>query len=171
MSFSKLNFDNLNNIQIGKIGEYWVKLNLTLYGVDVYTTEVDDKGIDFILRVNASQYIDIQVKTIRKAKTGYVFVTKECWKDGLRDNLYLALVILENYKEPSTYLIPSTAWNNPTDLLRDRNYDSLSQKSKPEWGINLSMKNDYLLDQYSWEIRVDDFRKPASDKAQFLPEQ
>ena len=46
-------WDKLNHLQIGKYAEYYVKMVLTQYGFDVYSAEVDDKGIDFIIRKNA----------------------------------------------------------------------------------------------------------------------
>lgn len=52
---------------------------MTFAGFDIYTTDVDDKGIDFIIRTDNEKHIDVQVKTIRQ-KTGYVFVSKEKWK-------------------------------------------------------------------------------------------
>jgi len=147
-SFDNFKFDDLNHLQIGRIGEYWVKIWLTLSDFDTYYNDVDDKGIDFILRLDNDKHIDIQVKTIRVNTTGYVFVSKETWKNELRENLYLALVLLENHKMPTIYFIPSTAWLTPNELLRDRDYDKEDQKSKPEWGVNISKKNMELLQQY-----------------------
>ena len=106
-----------------------------------------DESIICIIRLNDNKHIDIQVKTVRE-NTGYVFVTKDTWKNNLRDNLYLALVLFENHKMPTIYFIPSTAWLTPNDLFRDRLYDKEGQKSKPEWGINISSKNMELLKQY-----------------------
>ncbi len=146
-SFDNFKFDDLTHLQIGRIGEYWVKIWLTLSGFDTYYNDVDDKGIDFILRLDNDKHIDIQVKTIR-VNTGYVFISKEAWKNELRANLYLALVLLDNHKMPTIYFIPSTAWRTPNELLRDRDYDKEGQKSKPEWGVNISKKNMELLQQY-----------------------
>lgn len=86
---------------------------MTFAGFDIYTTDVDDKGIDFIIRTDNEKHIDVQVKTIRQ-KTGYVFVSKEKWKNELRENLYLALIILKNNEMPSVYFIPSKVWEQPT---------------------------------------------------------
>ena len=144
-------------MQIGRIGEYWMKIWFTLWGFDTYYNEVDDKGIDFILRLDNDRHIDVQVKTIR-SKTGYVFVSKESWKNQLRTNLYLALVILENYKAPTIYIIPSTDWHMPNDLLRDYNYDKEGQISKPECGINISRKNMNLLKQYDISKFIEDVK-------------
>jgi hypothetical protein len=54
-----------------------------LLGYEVYSSEVDDRGIDFVLRHKRGRYWDVQVKSIRK--TGYVFFVKE--KFPLRPNL------------------------------------------------------------------------------------
>ena len=146
-TFNNFTFNHLTHLQVGKIGEYWAKIWITLAGFDIYTTDVDDKGIDFIIRIDNNKYIDVQVKTIR-GKSGYVFATKDSWKKELRDNLYLALVLLNNNEMPSIYLIPSTVWKNPTALFTDRNYNKEEQKSKPEWGINISKKNMEELRKY-----------------------
>ena len=58
----RYNWDHLSNLQLGKYAEYFVKMKFTLAGFDVYTSEVDDKGIDFIIRKNDDIYYDVQVK-------------------------------------------------------------------------------------------------------------
>ncbi len=144
--FDDFTFEHLNKLQVGKIGEYWAKIWMTFAGFDIYTTDVDDKGIDFIIRTDNEKHIDVQVKTIRT--TGYVYVTKETWKSGLRENLNLVLVLLKNNEMPSVYFIPSKVWENPTALFTDKNYEKEGQTSKPEWGINISKKNMEELEQY-----------------------
>jgi hypothetical protein len=144
--FDDFTFEHLNKLQVGKIGEYWAKIWMTFAGFDIYTTDVDDKGIDFIIRIDSDNHIDVQVKTIRN--TGYVYVPKETWKSGLRENLNLVLVLLKNNEMPSVYFIPSKVWENPTVLFTDRNYEKEGQISKPEWGINISQKNMEELEQY-----------------------
>lgn len=66
----------------------------------------------------------------------------------MRENLYLALIILKNNEMPSVYFIPAKVWEQPTSLFTDKNYDKEGQKSKPEWGINISQKNMAELEQY-----------------------
>ena len=144
--FSSISYKKLSHLQIGNIGEYWVKLVFTLLGFDTFTSEVDDKGIDFILRINNKKYLDIQVKTITE-KTNYVFVKKETWNNELNENMYLALVLLKDYSEPKIYLINAKEWENENTLLRNREYKK-EQKSQPEWGINISKKNLNLLEKY-----------------------
>ncbi len=36
----------LNHLQLGRYAEYFVKMEFTRHGFDVYSAEVDDKGID-----------------------------------------------------------------------------------------------------------------------------
>ena len=60
-------------------------------------SHLPDKGIDFIIRLDDDKHIDIQVKTVRE-NTNYVFVTKDTWRNKLRANLFLAIVLLENHK-------------------------------------------------------------------------
>ncbi|RZB34120.1 MAG: hypothetical protein SRB2_03513 [Desulfobacteraceae bacterium Eth-SRB2] len=144
----KYNWEPLNRQQVGAFAEYFVKMELTMYGFQVYTTEVDDRGIDFVTKYENGPYLEIQVKSIRSK--GYVFMQKE--KFALNENLYLALAILNQGETPDLYLIPSTAWKKHDAIFVDRNYENL--KSKPEWGNNLSMKNMPLLEGYRFENTV-----------------
>ena len=80
------------------------------------------------------------MKTIRE-NTKYVFVSKETWKNKLRENLYLIVVLISNNKIPELFFIPSKEFENTNELFRDRNYNkSKGQTSKPEWGLNISKK-------------------------------
>ncbi|WP_342559062.1 DUF4365 domain-containing protein [Metasolibacillus sp. FSL K6-0083] len=142
----KRKISELNKLQVGRFGEYATKMEFTLYGCDVYTSEVDDKAIDFIIRKDG-QYYDIQVKTCRKLS--YVFLQKHVFT--LRNNVFLALVFLHEDKAPDFYLIPSTVWEHPDEVFVSRDYDQEGQKSKAEWGINLSKKNLPRLEAYRFE--------------------
>ncbi len=160
-SLKSIDYQKLRPLQVGRIGEYLVKLNLTLHGFDVYTTEVDDKGIDFIIRLDADNYIDIQVKTIRSLSS-YVYIDKssKSWQQPFKQNLYLALVILSNDTFSDIYLIPAIAWNNPNALFKSRDYHG-SEKSKPDWGLNLSKKNMGLLSIYKFDNILKSFNMNA----------
>ena len=142
---------NLNSQQVGKFAEYFAKMEMTLHGFDVYTSEVDDKGIDFIVRKNCNEYIDIQVKSLRKP--GYVFMPKS--KFIPRNNLFLILVTLLDGNPPQMFIIPSSCWNTPDDLFVSRDYKGL--KSEPEYGITVSRKNMANLMTYSFEQAIDTF--------------
>ena len=63
--------------------------------------------------------------------------------------LILCLLNFQDGKLPDVYLIPTLEWKNPNGVLVDREYDKPGQKSKPEWGINVSAKNLPALEKYS----------------------
>lgn len=143
-----LEWSKLNPLQLGRYGEYYAKMEFTSYGMDVYTSEVDDHGVDFVAKTQNGTFIEIQVKSIRVEKTQYVFMTKAHFNLD-NDNLYLMLQLFEEDNLPRVYLIKASEWKNENELLRDRTYDGL--KSKPEYGINISKKNKLLLEKYSLE--------------------
>ena len=51
------------------------KIAITAHGLDVYTSEVDNRGLDFVTRNDSGRYLDIQVKSIKYPSTSYVFIT------------------------------------------------------------------------------------------------
>ncbi|MEG6512510.1 DUF4365 domain-containing protein [Desulforamulus ruminis] len=116
------------------------------YGFEVYTSEVDDHGIDFIVKTKSGRFLEVQVKAIRQ--TNYVYMQKEKW-DINNSDTYLTLLLFEDGRLPEVYLIPATDWKQPNDLLCDKDYEGL--KSKPEYGLNLSKKNMPLLEPYKIE--------------------
>ena len=71
-----LNWSKLNSLQIGRYAEYYAKMEFASYGFDVYSSEVDDHGIDFIVK-KQKKYYEIQVKSLRDAnKVRYIFILK-----------------------------------------------------------------------------------------------
>jgi len=135
----------LNHLQLGKYAEYFVKMELTLYGLDTFTPEVDDKGIDFIVRNMSGEHFEVQVKSVRRMN--YIFFPKS--KFEIRSNMFAAVVVFETGKAPKLFLIPSEAWNTPNALLRSHDFEG--KKGKPEWGLNISRKNWPLLERFAFE--------------------
>ncbi|GBD97230.1 MAG TPA: DUF4365 domain-containing protein [Nitrospirae bacterium] len=146
----KYDWQRLKHLQLGRYAEYLIKMELTFYGLDIYTAEVDDKGIDFVVRNNDNQYFDIQVKSIRGLN--YIYIPKKNFQP--RNNLLAAIVIFIESEPPHFYLIPSLSWVKPNELLADREYKD--KKSAPEWGLNISQKNMPLLEKFSLEKVVKD---------------
>jgi hypothetical protein len=144
----RLDWSRLNALQVGRYAEYFVKMELTLFGFEVYTTEVDDRCVDFVMRRDGGQFYDVQVKSVRGYN--YVFVPKD--KFEIEPHRLLALVVFHQDREPELYLIPMKAWMAPDALLVSRDYPG--KASKPEWGINLSAKNQRALDEYQFEKMV-----------------
>ena len=154
-------WSRLNKQQVGAFTEYFVKMEMTMCGFQVYGTEVDDRGIDFVARFEQNPFIEIQVKSLRS--TGYVFMQKE--KFLLGEYLYLALGLLLDGQPPDLYLIPSVVWKQESAIFVSRDYEGL--KSKPEWGLNISKKNMPLLEPYRFEKVVEAMvNKTAINKVQ-----
>jgi hypothetical protein len=120
-------------------------MEFTLYGFDIYTSEVDDRGIDFVIRRSQNHYYDVQVKSLRGM--GYIFFPKD--KFELRPNLLAAIAVLLPQEPPHLFLIPSQAWTTPNQLFVSRDY--LGKKSKPEWGLSLNKTTYPLLKNYTFD--------------------
>ncbi|MEN6495356.1 MAG: hypothetical protein ABFD16_13835 [Thermoguttaceae bacterium] len=143
-------WSRLNNQQVGAYTEYFVKMELTMFGFQVYRTEVDDRGIDFVAKYESGPFIEVQVKSLRPRPSGYVFMQKE--KFMPRTGLFLALGLLFEEHPPELYLIPSMIWAEPASIFVSRDYEGL--KSKPEWGLNVSKRNMAALEPFRFEVVV-----------------
>ena len=136
-----MNWSGLDHLQLGKYAEYYAKMEFTSYGYEVYTSEVDDHGVDFIAKAPVSaDFYEVQVKSVRK--TNYAFISKN---KIIFDNKHLVCFMkFKDGEMPVVYVIPITAWAKPNAVLVDRNYDN----GKAEWGINYSEKNQHFIEQY-----------------------
>jgi len=147
-----VNWDNLNRFQLGKYAEYYAKMEFTLFGFDVFTPEIDDKGIDFIAKKSKNgEYLEIQVKAIRKLNT--VFMQKVHF-DITKENLYLVLLIFSENKMPDMFLIPAKTWGTPNKLFVGGDFGKPGQTSPPEWRLNLSTKNLDKLNDYQFDDKI-----------------
>jgi hypothetical protein len=144
---SRYDWSRLNRLQVGRYGEYYAKMEFTLLGFDVYGAEVDDKGIDFVIRRGADRFYDIQVKAVRLPGGDYVYFRKSVF--DLRETLLAALILMRKHEPPEMFLIPSLAWREPDALLCDMTYEG--KKSEPEYGVRLSARNLPLLDRFGFE--------------------
>jgi hypothetical protein len=127
---------HLDTLRLGKWGEYFAKMAFVRAGLDVYSPEVDDRAIDELIRIPSDppRYLEVQVKTVRAAKSGYIFMRKRHF--SIRSDTFLALVHLAEGAEADLYLIPSLAWRTPSPPFSDRDYDG--KKSEPEYGLTIS---------------------------------
>jgi len=121
----------LSKGQVGRLGEYWAKVQLTLCGLDVYTSEVDDKGIDFVVCTAQGIYVAVQVKSIRKP--GWVYFRKEHFVPG--PQLWTMVNLFFKGQDPTTLLIPSVTWLQPTAPFAVKEFTA-----GIEYGINVSKK-------------------------------
>lgn len=140
------NWSKLNHLQLGRYAEYYAKMEFASYGFEVYTSEVDDHGVDFIAKPpGETRFYEVQVKSVRNF--GYIYMSKSKMPEFSEDRLVCYLHFIDG-KLPDVFVIPATAWKNSNAVLVDRKYDKPGQKSEPEWGINISKKNYDLLTEY-----------------------
>ncbi|WP_144790003.1 DUF4365 domain-containing protein [Lysinibacillus fusiformis] len=137
-----MSINKLNKIQIGRYAENLMKIEFMRLGLEVYPSEVDDRGIDFVVG-HDNNYYAIQVKSSRNLN--YIYFKKDNFQP--RVNLLAAIVLFNPSDTPSFYLIPSTRWDSPDGFFVSRDY--LDKKSKPEYGLNLSKRNLPFLETYS----------------------
>lgn len=111
---------------------------------------LNHKGAHFkvINRVGESEY-DILCRQINIEKTNYAFISKSDLERGLRDDLWVGLVLFIDGQKPSKYLFPSTVWNEPNQLFTD------SAVKNSEFGINLNKNTINQLQEYSFEHQKD----------------
>lgn len=145
---------DLNNQKLGTFGEYYAKMALASYGMSIYSSEVDDHGIDFVAETTRG-FLKFQVKTIR-SETKYVFMREKTF-DISDDSLYLILIMLEDGEHPALYVIPATAWkNSEQSVFVYHAYEG--KKSEPEYGVNLSKKNLPQIEMYRLENMINNIQ-------------
>jgi hypothetical protein len=142
MARKNYTWDHLSSLQLGRYAEYFVKMELTRYGLEIYSSEVDNSGVDFIAKTSSSRYYDFQVKAVRDIN--YIPIPKNRFIP--RENLIAAIIIFIENEEPNLYLIPSISWKTPNALLVSK--DPEDEESEPEWGLNLTKETCKLLEPY-----------------------
>ena len=130
-------WSRLSKQQLGKYAEYFVKMRFTLQGFSVYTPEIDDRSIDFVVSPPKSErFLQVQVKSTRGP--GYAFVVKRLFSPS--EKRLIALAVFNESEVPDLYLIPSTVWNTPDKCFVSRDFGP-GRKSEPEWGIEATKRH------------------------------
>lgn len=103
------------------------------YGFEVYTSEVDDHGVDFIAKLpDGSRFYEVQVKSVRDY--GYVYIAKSKMPI-LSENRLVCCLHFINGQLPAVFVIPATAWSVPNVVLVDRKYDKPGKKVSLNGGL------------------------------------
>lgn len=140
---------SLTRQKLGTFCEYYAKMTLASYGLDIYTAEVDDHGIDFVAE-GKNGFLKFQVKSSRSFNQ----VTVEQEKFNINDDsLFLFLMLLFDGEHPHSYLIPATAWRQESRVFVS--HDCVGKKSKPSHDVNISRKNMAELEPYRLENMID----------------
>lgn len=65
-------WEKLSPLQLGQFGDYYTKMEFASYGYEVYTSEVDDHGVDFIAKdKDTGIFYEVQVKSLYKSNYNY----------------------------------------------------------------------------------------------------
>lgn len=139
-------WSELDAQQLGRYAEYYSKMEFASYGLEVYTSEVDDHGVDFVAKNKNGMFWEVQVKSLRALN--YIFSYKKHF-DISQPNLLLHLLMFKDGSMPESYLIPATEWQQPNMLLCQHDY--VGKESEPEYGMNISKRNLPLLQRYRIE--------------------
>jgi len=136
---SRYDWKKLTHLQLGKYAEYLTKMEFILLGCDVFSSEVDQHGIDFVVRTRKGSHYDIQVKScrIKPGQGSYIFMPKS--KFAIDPSSLLAFVKFVQGEPPTLFLIPSCVDGIANPLFENRDYGE-GKKSPPEWGLTLSKK-------------------------------
>ena len=148
---SRYQWSRLNNLQKGSFGEHFAKMEFAMFGFLVFSSEVDDRGIDFVARTLNGDHHDVQVKTI----TGfnYTFVKESKFSE----KLLICLIVLVEGKPPQSFLFCGSDWGKEASsgLLAKNTYPS---SKEPEYGIHCAAKRQPQLDNYRFEAVVGKYR-------------
>lgn len=140
-------WSRLSKKRLGYFSEKFAAAVMAFYGFYIYTTEIDDHGIDFIAERKDRELLKIQVKSARLVGTRYVYMKKRDF--NISDSgLYLFLTLFKDGELPKAYMIPASVWNDCSGsslFVYHGNY------AVPEYGVNLSDKNMTELEKYSIE--------------------
>lgn len=137
-------WQELNNIQLGQFAKHYAMTVFSSYGFTVSELRSRNPQLDFSISRSAGPAFDVKVRSVRGRN--YIYFQKE--KFILRPSLYAVLAIYNQNELPELFMIPSLAWLQPDALLVS--YDYVGKKSKPEWGVNLSEKNQEILERFQF---------------------
>lgn len=142
-------WSRLNRIQKGTYGEYFAKMEFSMYGFEVYTAEVDDRGIDFVVRRERDRFYEVQVKTV----TGYNLAFVNADKFKRTEGFLVALTRLHEGSPPNLFLFRGSDWNGATDLLTFNAYEG--KKSPPAYEVHLTKGRDEELERFAFDRVVE----------------
>lgn len=126
-----IDWSEVEDTKIGRVAEHIAETFFLSNGFDVYSTDSDDKWIDFIAVYHDVNY-NIQVKSCRDDNYQYVRDSKF----NKVNNYFVFFVRFTENEIPELYMFKGDEWEEKKPLLVVRNYNE-NQKSEPEHGINV----------------------------------
>ena len=150
-------WSKLNHLQIGRYAEYLATMRFIEAGLEVYTTQVDDRGIDHLVRYAPGRCLEIQVKAVRNRNLTFVLKkhlgsSPEEIEQRLHCGYCMAFFLFEDGSEPDFFLIPGYAWLTSNDLLKDN--PEGNKTCGPNFQLNPTKKAQPILDQYRFSTSL-----------------
>jgi len=148
---------NLNHLQVGRYAEHLATMRFIEAGLEVYTTEVDDRGVDLLVRYAPGRCLEIQVKAVRNRNLAFVLKkplgsTPEEVEKRLRSGYRIAFFLFEDGSEPDFFLIPGYAWLEPNALLKD--IPKANKAVGPNFQLSPTKKAQPILDNYRFSTNL-----------------
>jgi len=147
----KTTYQHLNTVQKGSFGEAFSKMAFTLEGFEVYASEYDDRGIDFIVRNSSGKYFSVQVKATDQSSNPFIKKDKFQVTD---DFIFCAVRIIEG-EPPVLYIARGSDWEQGIDCL---NYNPNGGAIGPYYEIRFAGKYQEQLAQFEFRTYVERIR-------------
>ena len=144
----------LSRQQKGTYGEYVAKMEFVIYGYLVFGSEIDDRGVDFVVRNEAGSHFDVQVKTVTDRNYTYIRESK------FAENLWICLVVLTEGDHPALYLFSGRDWNSDTSGLLQ--YHHFPKAKEPEYGIHVTKTRASAMERFAFDRSVERLREGAT---------
>ena len=106
-------YSHLNDQQKCAVGENLARIAFILAGFEVYKSEYDDRGIDFVARRPGSRFYSVQVKATGATVNPCIYASKF----HLTDEFLFVAVRLVDGELPAIYLARGFAWKSPSGCL------------------------------------------------------
>ncbi len=145
----RMAWSRLSKGEVTEVGVALVRERLVAEGLRVTDDEITGRTRLLATRPGARTY-RVRVATCRPPGGNYAYFTKASFE--IADDQLAALVLLEEGRSASAFLIPSAAWRTPSPLLCDRDY--VGKASAPEWGIQLTGKSQPYLEKFSFGVQA-----------------
>ena len=147
-------WSQLNRQQKGTYGEYIAKMEFVMYGYLVFSAEVDDRGVDFVVRNDAGRHFDVQVKTVTGRNYTFIYESK------FREDLWICLIVLTEGEHPALYLFSGRDWNSDTSgLLQHHHYP---KSKEAEYGIHATKTRSSAMERFAFDQSVERLREGAT---------
>lgn len=128
--------------------EQFVKQELMKAGLEVFASESDNRGVDFIVKAPSGKYHELFLQPINLDFARSVKIPKGDLGE-LKDNLWIALVFVMKGIGPVLHLIPSKILESPDNYIFFDHEQDVRFKHLSNWEIKVFQKSIGELSKYS----------------------